>query len=312
MSLIPLLRRGAALRYDRAQGVLMLLDAARLPDETAWTACADAQQLAALLVAEDTFDGRWRAFAAGYGLALTARAWAGRPSDARRGALILDAERLSQARPEPALRAFLREALAHADHTLMAGGDVEVALAAFVDGAVQRGDRAAARCGQLAAELVDGGDRLLAHGAAGPALVELLRAAQGQKQLTLTLAEAPGLRSLALGADPAPATVAAGAAEPFDVLLIAAERTALDGSVAVLGGAAALAQRARQDGAPCYVLGYDGPDPAAPDAAALDSAEVVPPELISAIVTHRGTYRPAMIARHLGDSDPPLDVIPLG
>ncbi|HEU4326123.1 MAG TPA: hypothetical protein VFS21_23485 [Roseiflexaceae bacterium] len=305
-------RRGAALRYDRGQGLLMLLDAARLPAETAWTTCTDAQQLAGLLAVDDIFDGRWRAFAAGYGLALTARAWAGRPSDARRGALILDAERLSQARPDPALRAFLRQALAHADHTLMAGGDVEAALAAFVDSAVQRGDRVAARCGQIAAELVDDGDRLLAHGAAGPALAELLRATQGQKQLVLTLVEAPGLRSLALSADSAPATVVAGEVGPFDVLLIAAERIALDGSVAVLDGAAELAQRAKQDGAPCYVLGYDGPDSDASDAAALDSAATVPPELISAIVTHRGTYRPAMIARHLGDSDPPLDVIPLG
>ncbi|GAB4214626.1 MAG: hypothetical protein OHK0022_53450 [Roseiflexaceae bacterium] len=310
----PLLapQRGATLRYDRDQGVLLLLDAARLPDETAWIACADAQQLAVLLAATDAFDGRWRAFAAGYGLALTARAWQGRPSDARRGAVILDAERLLQARPEPALRAFLRGALAHADRTLMGGQDTEAALVAFVDGAVQRGDRVAARCGRIAAELVDGGDRLLAHGAAGPALAELLREAQGQKQIALALTEAPGVRQLALCIDPAPALIPAGAAGPFDVLLIAAERIALDGSVAVLAGAAALAQRARQDGVPCYVLGYDGPEADTPDAAALDEAEVVPPELISAIVTHRGTYRPAMIARHLGDSDPPLDVIPLG
>lgn len=305
-------RRGATLRYDAGQGRLLLLDAARLPAEIGWIACADAQQLAALLATEDSFDGRWRALAAGYGLALTARAWQDRPSDARRGALILDAERLLQSRPEPALRVFLRQALIHADHILMAGGNVEAALVALVDRALQRGDRVAVRCGQLAAELVDHGDRLLVHGASGPALTELLHAAGGQKPLVLMLTEAPGARLLALGIDPAPALLVADQVGPFDVLLIAAERIALDGSAAVLGGAAALAERARRDGVPCYMLGYDGPDPDARDATALDSAEVVPPEQISAIITHRGTYRPAMIARHLGDRDPPLEVIPLG
>jgi methylthioribose-1-phosphate isomerase len=41
------------------------------------------------------------------------------------------------------------------------------------------------------------------------------------------------------------------------------------------------------------------------------TSDVLPPELISAIITSRGIYRPEMIARYLGDGEAPLDVIPL-
>ena len=58
-----------------------------------------------------------------------------------------------------------------------------------------------------------------------------------------------------------------------------------------------------------YVLGGDGPDPALDTVVA--AHDVMPPELISAIITSRGIYRPEMIARYLGDGDAPLDVIPL-
>jgi methylthioribose-1-phosphate isomerase len=40
--------------------------------------------------------------------------------------------------------------------------------------------------------------------------------------------------------------------------------------------------------------------------------DVTPPDLVSAIITDRGMYRPAMIGRYHDDaSEAPLDVIPL-
>ena len=39
--------------------------------------------------------------------------------------------------------------------------------------------------------------------------------------------------------------------------------------------------------------------------------DVVQSELISAFVTDRGLYRPAMIGRYLDEGEAPLDVIPL-
>ena len=39
--------------------------------------------------------------------------------------------------------------------------------------------------------------------------------------------------------------------------------------------------------------------------------DVTPPDLISAIVTSRGIYRPERVADHLRDGDAPIDVIPL-
>lgn len=306
--------RAEALRYDAERGLVLLLD----PDAPGgWAACADASALAQAVARDRTFDGRWRAYAAAYALVLELRAQRGRPSDARRGALIMTAERMLQARPEPALRALLPRVLARADAALIAGQDAEAALLGLLGQELRRGDRVAERSGQIAAELLDPRDRVLAHGAAGPALLALFARACPEPQgcPALLLAEAPGaawLEALLQARGLAPQRLAAGAQAPFDLLVLAAERTALDGSVAALAGAAALAEQARRQGAPCYVLGYDGPDPDAPRAADLEADEIIPPEQISAIITHRGTYRPEMVARHLDDGDAPLDTIPLG
>ena len=101
--------------------------------------------------------------------------------------------------------------------------------------------------------------------------------------------------------------------EQFSLLVCGAERIAIDGGVAGEPGLAPALDLARSRGIPRYVLGYDGPDPAAPSGAdlAAGQSDLVAPELISAIVTSRGIYRPEMIARHLGDGDAPLDVISL-
>ena len=228
----------------------------------------------------------------------------------------MTAERMIQSCPEPAVRAFLPSVLARVDAALVAGQDAEAVALGAVEQELRRGDRVAERSGRIAAELLDVRDRVAAHGGAGPALLALFASACPEPQAcpALLLADAPGalwLEAVLQARGLAPQRIEAGVPAPFDLLVVAAERIALDGSVAVLPGAAALVGLARQQDAPCYVLGYDGPDPDAPGAEALQSDEIIPPAQISAIITHRGTYRPEMIARHLGDGDAPLDLIPL-
>ncbi|GIV97418.1 MAG: methylthioribose-1-phosphate isomerase [Herpetosiphonaceae bacterium] len=122
------------------------------------------------------------------------------------------------------------------------------------------------------------------------------------------------------------------------VYITAADRIALDGAAANKVGTYQCAVLARHHKVPFYVLGYDGPDPATPTGDAIPIEErngdevlfcagvrtaaegargyypafdVTPPELISAIVTDRGIYRPELIARYLSEGEAPLDVLPL-
>jgi methylthioribose-1-phosphate isomerase len=316
------------LRFDRERGVLQALDVRAYPDDTIFLDLADAESIARALEARSV--GRWAApFAAGYGLALTARAWAGRPTDARRGALIQAGELLRVAQPfNVRLAQAIAAGLARADAAELAGEDVEATLLAVVAGDIGRADRAAERCGKLAAGLLDTGDRLLVCGFAGPALAwTLFYACQDDKHLRLDVASAPagvatgdavGLAAL-LGIPAALVDSAAleeGLEEgAFSLLMLEAERIALDGATFVERGVGSHVALARGHGLPCYVLGYGGPDPSAGTAGEVggddDTYDLVAPDAISAIITSRGIYRPAMIARHLGDGDAPLDVIPL-
>jgi methylthioribose-1-phosphate isomerase len=223
-------------------------------------------------------------------------------------------------------------------------------VATVVQGQVGRADRAAERCGRIAAGLVDDGDGMITHGFAGPALIWMLYLAyvEQRKQIRLYVTEAhPGLQGAHLMVSQAieiglPVELLADSAAGlgfaqgmFSVYLVGAEQIALDGSVAGAIGTYQCAALARQHAVPCYVLGYNGPDPALPTGAEIAGAaaglseldgrsraraagdtyvprfDITPPDLISAIITNRGIYRPEMIARYLGDGEAPLDVIPL-
>lgn len=125
----------------------------------------------------------------------------------------------------------------------------------------------------------------------------------------------------------------------ISVYVAAADRVAMDGAIANKVGTYQNAVLAKYHGVPFYVLGYDGPDQSTATGADIPIEErngdevlsfngvrlapegvsgyypafdVTPAELISAIVTDRGMYRPAMIGRYHSDRrETPLDVIPL-
>jgi methylthioribose-1-phosphate isomerase len=94
MALPLLTRRGDTLRYDRERGIVLVLDRRAYPHETVFVECADVEAVARAVETMVVQGGPPLAYVAGYGLALAARAWKNRPSEARRGAIIQAAERL--------------------------------------------------------------------------------------------------------------------------------------------------------------------------------------------------------------------------
>lgn len=317
------LRYAEILRYDPARGVVAAADLRTDPARP--TDYATPEQLAQAL-ATGVVDAGGAPLLAGYALAQAARAWQGRPSEARRAALIQAGAWLQQARPaDMALAQALAGLLAVADAAIMAGADAEAALLAAAAAALARADRAAERCGRVAAGLLDERDTLLVLGYPGPALGWLLHvaAAEGkQPQLLVLATPEPGSAAsitlhlaAALGLAATPIDLAALPGPQANLGLLGAAQIALDGSMLAPKGAAALVAHSRRLRSPCYALSYNGPDPDCPDQAALTRSappyDLLPPDATSAIVTHRGIYRPGMVARFLGEGDPPLDVIPL-
>jgi methylthioribose-1-phosphate isomerase len=334
---LPLLTRYAdILRYDRTRGIAAAIDWRTYPAQRDFAEYPTAEATAHAIAAAAVGHGRAGAYLAGYGLALAARAWTGRPSETRRAAMIQASEWLRRARPfDRQVARIVEEGLARGDTAILAGGDAEATLLEYIEGEMKRADRVAERCGRLAAGLLDEGDHVLTHGFAGPALNWLLALAHGeeQKQLQLTVTTP--------AAQPDTARLAAALAreigvpvthrpnmmpeqsftdQTYNVMFIGADCIAMDGGVAGPDASAVYVAFARQHGTPCYVLGYDGPDPDCPTTSALSADpmvgesidnNIVPPEQISAIITNRGIYRPEMIARYLGDGGAPLDVIPL-
>lgn len=307
-------------RYDQAQGALLLLDPVHSP---ALLTVSDLGVAVAPIAALAAIDLQAGTFAAAYGLALAAREWRDRPADARRGAVIQAAEQL---RPTNAIATtLLPVALATADAALFANHDAEGAIVALVDEHVRLADRAADRCGRHAAGLVERGDRVLCAGFGGPPLLALLGTLPSDlaASVSLTMAGAGdnGAALLGLVASAAGITVAAAATaatlerDMATICFASALAVATDGGAICAAGTGAVLEAARRQGVPCYLLAPSGPTAAAATAHALvagaGTVDVLAPDLISTFITDRGLYRPAMIARYLSDGEAPFDVIPL-
>jgi methylthioribose-1-phosphate isomerase len=329
MNVPAIARYAETLRYDRNHGTVRALDWRAYPNETLTIEFDSAEAIAAAI--EVGIVGPWTGpYLAGYGLALAARAWADRPSEARRGALIQAGERLRTAASDRRLDRLVLAMLDRGDAAILGGGDAEDVVLGSVEAEIARADRVAERSGRLAAGLLDEADAVLVPGFAGAALAWMLAFAREEgKQPRLAIPAGPeggddvriteglaaelGVPTTTLDGAGLEAGLAEGA---FGIMFAGAAALALDGAVLVRRGAAQLALQARDAGVPRYVLGYDGPDPAAATALDLaapgdDGNEILAASLISAIITTRGIYRPEMIARYLGDGDAPLDVIPL-
>ncbi len=312
----PLTNLRELLHYDHEQGVLRIRDLAGLSEQQ-FVEFRDAETVAATL-AMGEYSSTVLSLLAGYGLALAARAWQRRQPDARRAAMIQTREQLRSAHPSITVERMLNAALQRADAAVFAGADAERAVTEVVDEALRQADRAAERCGRRAAELLQDNDVLVTHGPFGPAWWWMIHAAQQEnKQLRIVLADEPAARQSGSQAQQFGITLLSfeqTAPRTWSLFMVEAEQVARDGSVSSLRGTRQQAEVARQHSLPCYVLGAAGPDADAVTAADLfvaPSLETLSPELVSAIVTDRGIYRPAMVTRYFDDGNAPLDVIPL-
>jgi hypothetical protein len=158
-------------------------------------------------------------------------------------------------------------------------------------------ERQIERCARRAAELLVSGDRVLTDNPASPLLGRLLAALDADLRADVYIG----------------GRVALAATAPT-LCLLHVESAALDGSVLCRAEAFECAAAAQELGIPCYILLPGGPDCglATVDAGILGAEQrVLTPEQVSAAVTDRGIYRPAMLARYCSDGDMPLDIITL-
>jgi len=209
----------------------------------------------------------------------------------------------------------------------------------------ERMRRTAELCGKNATSLLENGDTILVHCFPGCALIHmLLEARRSGKEIKVFCTETrPYLQGARLTATTLmemgvrPTLITDGMTAYclwkglIDNVFVAADRIALDGSIANKVGTYAIALAAFHSGVPFYVLGYEGPDPTTKrgidipieerDPSELFSIrgvriapegvdgyypafDVTPPEFISAIVTDKGIYPPRLIWRYLSDPEP--------
>jgi len=339
---LPLLtQRGATLRYDRDQGIVFVLDRRLYPHETQFVACPDLEAVAMAITTMIVQGGPPLAYVAGYGLALVARQKRQATVAQQREALTQAAAKLRLTRPTADdLANLLAAAETLFETALRNGEDLEQTLVTFVDAQVAEGDRVAEACGRNAATLLPDGANILTHCFAGAALNWMLYTAfvEQKKQiqlypnetrpylqgarLTAHQAHEIGVKVTLLTDNMAGFCFSRGM---FTHYITAADRIALDGSIANKVGTYQYAVLAARHNVPFYVLGYDGPDfktltgadipieerdpeevlslagkriaPQGIDAY-YPAFDVTPPELISKIITEKGIFLPSAMATY--------------
>ncbi len=282
------------LRYE--DGRVVLLDRRVYPFRTEYVVCRDVEEVARAIEQMVVQGGPPLAYAAGLGLVLAAeeaRTW---DTARQREHLRRAARRLMRTRPTADdLFQVVPEALRRGERALEQGEDAAVAILAYVNGEIERGNRVAEACGRHAAALLQDGERVLTHCLPGAALCWMLYVAvheQG-KHIELWPTETrPYLQGARLTAACAvetgvPVTVITDGmvahvmqTGKVTVFISAADRIAMDGHIANKVGTLQNAIVANHFGIPYYVLGYDGPDPRTPTGEAMVIEERAPEEVL--------------------------------
>jgi methylthioribose-1-phosphate isomerase len=293
---LPILtNRADTLKY--VDGVVQVLDRRKLPETVTWVPCHTYEDVAGAIVDMVIQGGPPLAYAAGYGMALAARQFKHLKGAARYGALTDAYTRLKGTRPTAGdIHPLMDTALKLATEAIAAGEDPELKVAAFVDGQIKAGDRAARLSGKYASDLLQDGDRILTHCFAGAALNYMLYyAVEADKQIELICTETrPYLQGARLTAAQAreigvPVTLVTDNMPGYlfyrgmiTKYVTAADSISLDGHVSNKVGTYQYAVLAHTHGVPFIVLGYDGPDPERPDAASIPIEERNPEEVFYA------------------------------
>lgn len=332
MPRLPILtNRADTLKYRN--GVVLVLDRRKLPEVETFVECHSYKDVARAITDMVIQGAPPLAYAAGYGLALAARAYPGQPERLKEAHQVLRSTRPTGADIFPLMDRALEIALA-------AGDQAEQAVVAFVDQQIQAGDRAARLSGWHAAQLLTSGDRILTHCFAGAALNYMLYFALMEgKQIELICTETrPYLQGARLTAAQAkeigvPVTLVTDNMPGYlfyrgmiTKYVTAADSITLDGHISNKIGTFQYAVLAQRFGVPFIVLGYDGPDRDRESAAAIPIEErnpeevfycrgvrtavtgiqgyypafdITPPEFVSVIATDRGLFSPWAIRSYL-------------
>lgn len=337
---LPLLvRRAGMAEWD--DGIVRILDRRELPLDEVFLECRSTEEVA-LAIEEMAVQGAFTsAIAAGYGLALSSGA------DVMQ-TIRVNADRLIKTRPTGlALQRMVGACVEQARDAVEKGIDPVARILATVDRAATDLARQGWKTGQRAAARLDDGATILTHCFPDRSYVYmLLEAALSGKQLNVICSETrpylQGARLTALCAVQAgfkTSIISDGMGgslmrgNDIDVLITAADRVCMDGTVCNKIGTYQYALAANANDVPYYVLRQSGPD--------LESAgendivieqrpgdallycggtriaphgvqglypgfDITPPELVHAIVTDRGIFEPAEICAY-ADTEPFID-----
>lgn len=337
---LPLLiqRRGMVEWRD---GKVRLLDRRRLPHETVFVDCDHVEEVAKAIEDMLIQGATTLSIAGGYGLALAAQAseQVG-GSEARWRAIDAAASRLQDTRPTGlALRRLLERGRRVARTALDRGADPTEAILEETDAAAARIARAGYEVGRHTNELVPDGARILTHCFADRALLYTLLAARADgKDVSVYCSETrpylqgARLTSLSITQLGLPCTLITDSMGGFlfqrglaDMLITAADRVCMDGSVCNKVGTYQHALAARANAKPFYVSRAGGPDTESAGAedveiemrdadevlsfagdriaphgvdALYPAFDITPPELVTRIVTDAGSFAPDELANY--------------
>lgn len=253
---------------------LVIVDRRRLPGDIVTVRCRTCEDVARAIEAMAVQGAGDIALTAGFGLYLAARGLPGKDAGSDAAALEEARQRLSATRPTGYHLAVLLEKILGRLREEKEGRPAPAVILDYLKAVLERQRTVAKNTGRHAGTLLESGDTILTHCFAGPALLYMLQEAKEKgKEIKVICTETrpylQGARLTAwsvscLGIDTTLITdsMAAHCMSRGMVrkVVTAADRIALDGTVANKVGTLQLAISARYYGIPFYILAYGPPD----------------------------------------------------
>ena len=322
-------------------GIVMMLDRRQLPDKIVYLKLKNYEEVAKAIEDMAIQGASAIARAAGYGMVLAVKNSLSEPEDTFKKKIKIAKERLKQTRPTGAeLVPLLEEMYSMAVKGYSKGTELIESMVSFLVSHWANGLKIGMLTGQHASKLIDDGDTVMTHCWGGSAVAFMfLEAIKSGKEVhainteTRPYLQGARLTSLTLKECNIDDTLITDNMPGYLMwkgvikkVFTAADRIALDGSIANKIGTYLYAIAARHNGVPFYILGYEGPDPntktikdipieernpeeifylrgirTAPEGinGYYPAFDIVPPKFIDAIVTWNGIYSPFNISESL-------------
>ncbi|MGB9762441.1 MAG: s-methyl-5-thioribose-1-phosphate isomerase [Minisyncoccia bacterium] len=327
-----LIERDKTLQYDIDKKCVLILDRRKLPEKIEYIKCYTSEDVAKAIEDMVIQGAIPIAYAAGYGMALSLVNY--NKKEDKLKILETVAQKMKNTRPTGSiLFKVVDKLLQIGKEALQKNEDPEIAIVNEVKKMILEEQEIARKCGINASKLLDNDDTILTHCLPGPALYYMLEEARNQnKNIKVFSTETrPYLQGARL-------TAYILKESGFNVTLItdnmvaycmwkgiikkyftAADRIALDGSIANKVGTYLYALIAHTHNVPYFVLGYSGPDKNTPTYKDIPIEErdpnelfylkgiriapegingyypafdIVPSKYISSIITDRGIFSP--------------------